>query len=79
MLKKKVQYRKAELLASFQFSPLLKLHSLVNTYKIMIPIEDILETFEEDCTYNNLSAEQWANQAEELEKELNLYKYMAKM
>ena len=52
---------------------------MVNTYKIMIPIEDILEDFEEDCTYNNLSAEQWANQAEELEKELNLYKYMAKM
>ena len=52
---------------------------MVNTYKIMIPIEDILENFEEDCTYNNLSAEQWANQAEELEKELNLYKYMAKI
>ena len=46
----------------------------------MIPIEDIVETIvEEDCTFNNLNAEQWANQAEELEKELNLYKYFAKM
>ena len=45
----------------------------------MIPIEDIVETIEADCTYNNLNAEQWANQAEELEKELNLYKYFAKM
>jgi len=33
----------------------------------MIPIEDIVETIE-DCTYNNLNAEEWANQAEELEK-----------
>jgi len=45
----------------------------------MIPIEDIVETIEADCTYNNLNAEEWANQAEELEKELNLYKYFAKI
>ena len=45
----------------------------------MIPIVEQVEEIMEDCTYNNLSAEEWANQAEELEKELNLYKYMARM
>ena len=47
--------------------------------EIMIPIVEQVEEIMEDCTYNNLSAEEWANQAEELEKELNLYKYMARM
>ena len=35
--------------------------------EIMIPIVEQVEEIMEDCTYNNLSAEEWANQAEELE------------
>ena len=42
----------------------------------MIPLDEV-EDF--DCLYKDLTAEEWADQAEELEKELNLYKYMARM
>ena len=30
-------------------------------------------------TYRNLTAEQWANYAQEIENELGLYKYMARV
>ena len=30
-------------------------------------------------TYKNLTAEQWANYAQEIETELGLYKYMARV
>jgi len=43
---------------------------------IMIPLNEINEI---ECTYQDLTAEEWAGQAAELEKELNLYKYMSRM
>ena len=32
-----------------------------------------------DNTFKSLTASQWANRAEDLEAELNLYKYMARV
>ena len=65
-------------MASCQLLPFYVFVSITQV-EIMIPIVEQVEEIMEDCTYNNLSAEEWANQAEELEKELNLYKYMARM
>ena len=42
----------------------------------MMAQEEILCT---SNTYRNLTAEQWANYAQEIENELGLYKYMARV